>query len=107
MSNSLTAITYSILRALAGMMSVATKVAIQMACKIGAEPWAVNIPLKDTMVIGYDSFHDSAQKGMAVGAIVASINPTMSRYVSSCTFHYNDEELINQMKVCVAKAIRK
>ena len=36
-----------------GLMSVATKVALQMNCKLGGEPWAVKIPLKNTMVIGY------------------------------------------------------
>ena len=45
-----------------------------MAAKLGAEPWAVPIPLKDTMVIGYDSYHDSSTKGMAVGAVVSTIN---------------------------------
>ena len=35
-----------------GLMSVATKVALQMNCKLGGEPWAVKIPLKNTMVIG-------------------------------------------------------
>ena len=32
-----------------GLMSVA----LQMNCKLGGEPWAVKIPLKNTMVIGY------------------------------------------------------
>ena len=27
-------------------MSVATKVALQMNCKLGGEPWAVKMPLK-------------------------------------------------------------
>ena len=31
-----------------GLMSVATKVAIQMNCKLGGEPWNVAIPLKVT-----------------------------------------------------------
>ena len=35
-----------------GLMSVATKVAIQMAAKLGAEPWAIKMPIKGTMVIG-------------------------------------------------------
>ena len=59
------------------------------------------------MVIGYDSYHDSAQRGMSVGAVVASINNNMTRFVSSCSFHKNDEELLNELKTCVAKAIRK
>ena len=35
-----------------GIQSVATKIAIQMACKLGGEPWTVPIPVKGLMVIG-------------------------------------------------------
>ena len=35
-----------------GYMSMATKVVTQMACKMGAEPWALEIPFKGAMVIG-------------------------------------------------------
>ena len=35
-----------------GLMTVAIKVAIQMNCKLGGEPWAVKMPLKNTMIIG-------------------------------------------------------
>merc|ERR550517_1549786 len=90
-----------------GFMAVATKVGIQMAAKLGAEPWGVNMPLKDAMVIGYDSYHDSNQRGLAVGAVVATTNQAMTRYTSMTTMHRNDEELLNQMKVCVTQAIRK
>ena len=89
------------------MMSVATKVAIQMAAKLGAEPWGIALPLKECMVIGYDSYHDSNQRGLAVGAVVATTNVSMTRFSSTCTMHRNDEELLNQMKVCVTNAIRK
>lgn len=34
----------------AGVMSIATKVAIQMSCKIGGAPWTVKMPLKGLMV---------------------------------------------------------
>ena len=59
------------------------------------------------MVIGYDSYHDSAQRGVAVGSVVASTNQNMTRFVSSCSFHKNDEELLNELKTCIAKAVRK
>ena len=45
-------ITATVLGKPKGLMSVATKVAIQMNCKLGGEPWAVKIPLKNTMVLG-------------------------------------------------------
>ena len=73
----------------------------------GYEPWAVEMPLKDCMVVGYDSYHDSNQKGMSVGAFVSTTNQTMTRYHSTCTMHRNDEELLNQMRACVTNALRK
>ena len=45
-------VTATVLSKPKGLMSVATKVAVQMNCKLGGEPWAVKIPLTDTMVIG-------------------------------------------------------
>lgn len=35
------------------LMSVATKVAIQINCKLSGEPWSVAVPIKNAMVIGY------------------------------------------------------
>merc|ERR1711909_253415 len=66
-------VTATVLSKPKGLMSVATKVAVQMNCKLGGEPWAVKIPLTDTMVIGYDTYHDTSQKGRSVGAVVARI----------------------------------
>ena len=50
-------------------------VAVQMNCKLGGEPWAV----KDTMVIGCDTYHDSKTKGRSVGAVVTSLNSTFTK----------------------------
>merc|ERR1719216_103538 len=86
-------------------MSVATKVAIQIAAKLGAEPWGVKIPMKNTMVVGYDSYHDSSQKGLAVGAVVATMNSDLTRFSSSTTLHRNNDELISQMQACFTNAI--
>jgi len=91
-----------------GLMSVATKVAIQMNTKLGGEPWAVKIPLKDTMVIGYDTYHDSAQKGRSVGAVVASMNSTFTKYLSVANLHTNPaQELNDNMCPAITKALRK
>ena len=86
-------VTSTVLSKPKGLMSVATKVAIQMNCKIGGEPWAVKIPLKDTMVIGYDTYHDSAQKGRSVGALVASMNSTFTKYHSVANLHTNPAQV--------------
>ncbi len=52
-------VTATVLKKPKGLASVATKVAVQMAAKLGGEPWAVPIPLKQCLVIGYDSYHDT------------------------------------------------
>lgn len=49
------------------IMSVAGKIAMQLNCKLGGELWAVEVPLKGLMVVGYDTYHDSSRKGHSVG----------------------------------------
>lgn len=44
-------------------MSIATKVAIQMSCKLGGAPWCVENTLKGIMAIGFDICHDAGTKG--------------------------------------------
>ncbi|CAB4062070.1 AUB [Lepeophtheirus salmonis] len=100
-------ITGTLLKKPKGLMSVATKVAVQMATKLGAEPWGVSIPIKNTMVIGYDSYHDTSLKGKSVGAVVSSINDSLTRFVSSVTIHQHNEELLNQIGMCISRALRK
>lgn len=93
-------------------MSVATKVTIQVAAKLGAEPWQLKMPTnvsslfyvynanlilllfcwKNFMVCGYDTYHD-AKQSKAVGAFVASVNPAFTRFFSSVEAHQNNEEI--------------
>jgi len=101
-------VTSTVLAKPKGLMSVATKVAVQMSCKLGGEPWAVQIPLKDTMVIGYDTYHDNAQKGRSVGAVVASLNSTLTKFLSVANLHTNpSQELNDNMCPAISKALRK
>ena len=91
-----------------GLMSVATKVAVQMNAKLGGEPWSVKIPLKDTMVIGYDTYHDTLSKGRSVGALVASMNNTHTKYLSIANLHTNpQQELNDNLCPAIAKSLRK
>merc|ERR1719411_2302456 len=90
-----------------GLGSIATKVAIQMAAKLGAEPWIVKLPtIQGLMIIGYDTWHNSSQKGQSVGGFVSTTNTTLSRFYSQCTLHSNNEEMCDNMKACVAQAIQ-
>ncbi len=90
----------------AGLPSVAGKVAVQMAAKIGGEPWGMKIPLNDTMVIGYDSYHDTVGDKRSVGAVISTINKGLTKFHSSCVFHEHGEEIHIKIKECVVKALR-
>ena len=75
------------------MMSVCTKVAVQMTCKMGGEPWAVVIPPKKLMVIGCDTYHDGALKGKSVGGFVATTNDSLTSHFSRIAYHSNRDEM--------------
>ena len=99
--------TATVLKKPKGIGSVATKVAIQMAAKMGGEPWSLHIPIGDLMIIGYDTWHDASQKGLSIGAVVATTNVSLTRFHSSCTFHRNNEENLQQIKSCIVKALHE
>jgi len=88
------------------LMSVATKIAIQMNCKLGGDVWGVEMPLKGLMVVGIDCYHDSGSKGRSVGGVVASMNDGLTKYYSRCTFQHNHGELMAQLKVCLVGALK-
>uniref|UniRef100_A0A1B6F8K3 Piwi domain-containing protein n=2 Tax=Cuerna arida TaxID=1464854 RepID=A0A1B6F8K3_9HEMI len=88
-----------------GVMSIATKVAIQINCKIGGAPWSVVVPLNGLMVVGFDVCHDARSKGKSYGAMVASLNKPMSRYFSAVSHHTTGEELSNDLALNVVKAL--
>ncbi|XP_028164126.1 piwi-like protein Siwi [Ostrinia furnacalis] len=88
-------------------MSIATKVAIQINCKLGGAPWTVVIPLKTIMVVGYDVCHDTRSKEKSFGAFVATLNQSMSQYYSTVNAHTSGEELSAHMGFNIASAVRK
>ena len=47
------------------------------------------------MVIGYDTYHDTAQKGRSVGAVVASMNQTLTKWMSIANMHTNPAQELN------------
>jgi len=101
-------ITATVLNKPKGLMSVATKVAVQMNCKLGGEPWSVKIPMSGTMIIGYDTYHDTLHKGRSVGAVVASMNSSSTKFMSVANIHSNPQQELDDL-ICpaVSKALRK
>ncbi|KAK3930405.1 Piwi-like protein Siwi [Frankliniella fusca] len=88
-------------------MSIATKVAIQMCCKIGGAPWTVQVPINELMVVGFDVCHDTADKSKSFGAMVASLDKAMSRYYSSVTPHTSGQELSTNLALSLSQAVCK
>ena len=64
------------------LKSISEKILIQMAAKGGATPWAVKnmvIDGNESMVVGFDTYHDTANKGTSYGAMVSSFNNLFTR----------------------------
>ena len=89
------------------MMTVATKIAIQINCKTGGAPWTVDMPMSGVMVIGYDVSHQPGQKSKSVGAFVASLDKFCTRYFSAVSFHASGEEISTDIATNIIKAIRE
>ncbi|CAF3792734.1 unnamed protein product [Rotaria magnacalcarata] len=89
------------------LMSVATKIGIQINAKLGGEVWGVQIPTKTLMVIGMDSYHDSKRRGASVGAFVASTNPTLTKFYSRVIYQRTAQELMDGLAVCMKDALKE
>uniref|UniRef100_A0A674BYW6 Piwi-like RNA-mediated gene silencing 1 n=1 Tax=Salmo trutta TaxID=8032 RepID=A0A674BYW6_SALTR len=90
------------------LMTVATKIALQINCKMGGELWSVEIPLKQLMIVGIDCYHDTAAGKRSIGALVASLNQGMSRYVwfSKCVLQNRGQEIMDGLKVALQGALK-
>lgn len=90
-----------------GAMSIATKVAIQLNCKLGGAPWAVHIPVTNLMIVGFDVCHDPTNRERSYGAFVASLDKGCTRYFSACHLHPGAAELSNYLALSTLKACKK
>ncbi|KAK9506113.1 hypothetical protein O3M35_008106 [Rhynocoris fuscipes] len=89
------------------LRSVTQKILLQMNCKIGGALWAVDIPVKNAMVVGLDTFHDTARQGKSVGAIVASLNKPLTRWYSKVFTQSPGLELIDGLEVSILACLQK
>ncbi|XP_010893355.2 piwi-like protein 1 [Esox lucius] len=88
------------------LMTVATKIALQMNCKMGGELWSVDIPLKQLMIVGIDCYHDTAAGKRSIGALVASLNHGMSRWFSKCVLQSRGQEIMDGLKGALQGALK-
>lgn len=89
-------------------MSIATKVAIQLNCKLGGTPWLVPIPVKSVMTIGIDVSRDNKERNVSWGALVASMDLKSIERESffSCVSRYaKNDEFSTQLAIDITKAI--
>lgn len=92
------------------ILSVATKVAIQMACKIGAAPWWVSVPIKGLLTFGFDISRDTRDKKISYGALVANTyirEENKVEFFSCVSKHTNGEEMSNHLIDNIIKALRE
>ena len=71
------------------LRSVTQKIALQINCKLGGELWAVDIPLKNIMVV----YHDSSHGKRSILGIVSSINRHLTRLYSRVSIHDKNQEI--------------
>lgn len=91
-----------------GLLSIATKVVIQMNCKLGAAPWMIDLPLPGLMTIGFDVSHDTCNKKLSYGAMVATMDLQQTdNFFCAVTKHGNGEELSNSFSFNIVKALKE
>ena len=63
--------------------------------------------VKGMMIIGLDTYHDSANKNQSVGAMVASLNKEATRYYCKTEYHDKKAEIMQNLSVLITGALRK
>ncbi|CAL8126172.1 unnamed protein product [Orchesella dallaii] len=86
-------------------MSVCTKLVIQINSKLGGEPWGVNIPLRNLMVVGFDVHHCGKRKGSSVGAMVATTSQSQGKFFSTISFHSNKDDVSDKVGADFTKCL--
>lgn len=90
-------------------MSIATKVAIQLNCKLGGTPWLVTFPMKGIMTVGIDVSKDTREKGVSWGALVATMDlkePKGETFFSCVSKYQKFEDFSTQLALDMTKALK-
>lgn len=90
------------------LLTVGTKVAIQINSKLGGAPWMVDIPPTGLMVVGFDVCHDTVSKKKSFGAMVATMDMKSNHnYFSAVSQHETGVELSNDFASNIIKALNE
>lgn len=85
--------------------SIVQKIILQMNCKLGGTLWGIKIPLKQTMIVGIDTYHEANQKGLSVSAFVASMNSSFTKWNSVPCVQKKKEELTNGLIASLGRSL--
>ncbi|XP_058387642.1 piwi-like protein 3 [Diceros bicornis minor] len=88
------------------LMTIATKIAQQMNCKMGGALWKVETGLQNTMFIGIDCFHDIVNRQKSIAGFVSSINNELTQWFSQCIFQESGQELVSGLRACLQAALK-
>ncbi|XP_038431390.1 piwi-like protein 1 isoform X5 [Canis lupus familiaris] len=83
------------------LMTIVTKIAQQMNCKMGGALRKVETGLQNAMFISIDCFHDIVNRRKSVAGFVSSINQELTQWFSQCIFQESGQELVNGLKTCL------
>jgi aubergine len=89
--------------------SIATKVAIQINCKLGGIPWMIKLPIKGLMTVGFDVSHHPRDRARSIGALVSTMDLTSESPVFfSVTMEYRDgNEMVEGLDRYLRAALEK
>ncbi|XP_021113000.1 piwi-like protein 3 isoform X2 [Heterocephalus glaber] len=87
------------------LLTITTKIAQQMNCKMGGALWKVETGLQKTMFIGIDCFHDIVNRQKSIAGFVASTNEELTKWYSQCVFQEPGQELVDGLSSCLEAAL--
>jgi aubergine-like protein len=87
--------------------SIATKIAIQINCKLGGIPWMINLPIKGLMTIGFDVSHHPRDPSRSMGALCATMDLKKSSAFYSTTMEYRTgNEMVQNLDKYISEALK-
>lgn len=93
---------------IAGVKSIASKVMIQLNCKLGGAPWMIKFPLKGVMAVGFDVTHDTSDRSKSYGAFVASMDLKETvNFFAAVSPHKDGEELSTNIGIHMLQATKE
>lgn len=94
-----------------GIQSKATKIAVQIAAKLGGAPWTLQFQFPGpTMFVGLDVYHSGEivnRKKQSVVGFTASMNASLSSYYSRVVVQDPGKEIVEALHPCIMSALDK